>query len=324
MRKQIWRFRDMQSSTKPLSRHEKLKQYADLLAPATGLFTLFAIALVFLYCTLNRFNPDLRVEDTIVFVWVMLGFVFVISIGILYGALCWPWFYGAVDFYFKKTKKHQANRAKLPSFLDSSWIYFFSFVVFVFWCWFIWFLFDRGSQSIANVFLTFLVISFLWLVVTTIFTSTKRMTSLEFAAFNFVMLLLLFAFAKPTPILNLIFRSTAIRQENVDVVISPTNFKLVKEYADVYKAPIKFCYRKESDTFLLSNIDLAWYGVGKKALLVLKVMQKQDGKLPDKVAYMVKVPLLAEGVTPLVVEVAEGAGVKELDVRKDPCLCDAN
>lgn len=205
MRKQIWRFRDKQSSTKTLSQYEKLKQYADLLAPATGLFTLFAIALVFLYCTLNRFNPDLRVEDTIVFVWVMLGFVFVISIGTLYGALCWPWFYGAADFYFKKTKKHQANRPKLPSFLDSSWIYFFSFVIFVFWCWFIWVLWHKGNQSAAKVFSVFLVVGLVWLVSTTIYTSTKRMTSLEFAAFNFVTLLLLFAFAKPTPVLNLIF-----------------------------------------------------------------------------------------------------------------------
>lgn len=97
-----------------------------------------------------------------------------------------------------------------------------------------------------------------------------------------VPLLIVVTFAKPTPLLHMIFQGLGIRAMQATIEIPNSEAATVERISELIERPIIDCRKALDGRLLIHGADVLWNGIGNQVLISFSVPKKKDRELFER------------------------------------------
>ncbi|EGR0804676.1 hypothetical protein HUO05_06830 [Vibrio alginolyticus] len=241
---------------------DSLNSYGSLLVK---LVITIGVVVVFSYCAfnINFFPKGLTLGDSLVFIFVALGFGVFYLFWLALGYFC---LYGFAYPFSKKLGKNDSKTTKL--FMIFIGLLFLGFLS----------IFYFSTDDFRSVLAP--LVSGSILLITTFFWNSKpdglsdlEIQKREKARVGIIILAFFIAPLIGTTTVSRIvdssFRVFGINQNNVSLVLSEKNYKIVSRVAKGLEVPLFSCELDKGTTRIIHNVSVLWHGIGDKSLIAL-------------------------------------------------------
>ena len=254
------------------------------------------ISVVLIYCSQIGFFPkELSLADGLTFVFVVLSFIFVTSLGILYGGVSILWLFRVFEFIQERHVRRwiangsdpdsRPNGLRLPAGLRPWPLIMSSCIVFVMLFLTFWHIGKAKPDQVKTLFpfvTGFVVTGFLVLLsfMRPLFDSneqrrSKRNHSVKAVLWSFLFLLPL-VIGSSEQLLATTMKVVGLRHNNVAVELSASNSSRLTSLAKTTGITFVSCTLPEG-RILIPQADILWNGVGTRTLMRI------TGSKPDEV-----------------------------------------
>ena len=254
---------------------ERLKKISEPIAVVSKVGLFIGLILLLFYFAQNSFIPVVSFQDTFLLVFVVLGFGFVATVGLLYSAFALLWLFWLI---LKGAKFFKRDWGSLHKYIDGWRLTIPSFLVFIVFGSLIfamdgahWLKFKH--DELDTFLMGILAAGFIIMLFygynppTKIVGSVLKDKKTKLLATAWAITLLLFLLGSPRALLNFTMLLTSIRQQNVAVELNEKDYQDLAAKAELYGFKPKVC--QLPDGYLVSDVDLIWHGVGSKTRLVI-------------------------------------------------------
>ena len=218
----------------------------------------------------------MNLEDIYTCISILIASIFIYFVIIAYSVFSSIWFVKLIACLAKCFSKNKDSIRQLHSFFDNKFFISISISIFIIFSLLI---FAKGSErkEVAILMTGFFVTGFLIVTIFATVSSGKHKElelSKKIIALAIVLLCPFVIAGASKPFLEIVFRFLLIRQENVMLILSESNYQHLKSAsiaAHVKVDEIKTC----SNETVINNATLVWHGVGSKSLVSIHDANKK-------------------------------------------------